>query len=80
MAGSFVIGLLLRLVQVRILRKQVLELEREKMEDHAEILHLQKLLADQQSRPDSLPATPVVSLKDKDSGQPDNNKNFRATQ
>ena len=38
------------MVQVNILRKQVLELEKEKMDDHAEILQLQKQLADLQSK------------------------------
>lgn len=81
MLCAFVAGLLFRVLQVRSLRRQILELESEKMQDHAEILQLQKKNADlQQARASQPAATPVVPLIDKDPGQPDNGKNKRATQ
>ncbi|WP_156123748.1 hypothetical protein [Flavihumibacter sp. ZG627] len=80
MAGSFIFGLMIRMVQVNILRKQVLELEKEKMDDHAEILQLQKQLADLQNKPSNPSvSTPVVPIMDKDSGQPDAGKNYWAS-
>lgn len=78
--GAFVFGLIIRAVQVSSLRRQVLELEKEKMQDHAEILQLQRKLADQQLRINSTAATPVVPLIDKDSNKPDEGKGIRATQ
>ncbi|KIC96149.1 hypothetical protein [Flavihumibacter solisilvae] len=77
-ALAFSVGLLFRWIQVKLLRKQLLELEKEKMDDHAEILSLQRKLSD--SVNSSHPAaTPVVSLKEKDS-QTDNGKNKLASQ
>lgn len=81
MLCAFVAGLLFRILQVKALRRQILELESEKMQDHAEILQLQKKIADQQqSRTNPPAATPVVPLIEKESGQPDNGKNKRASQ
>jgi hypothetical protein len=75
------IGLLFRLGQIKSLRKQIMELEREKMQDHAEILQLQKQLADyQHSKYNQQAATPVVPLMEKELGTGDLSKNKRATQ
>ncbi len=73
-------GLIIRLIQVRALRHQILDLEKDKMQDHAEILQLQKKLAEQQLRLTATVATPVVPLKEKESGKPDEGKGIRATQ
>jgi hypothetical protein len=69
------------MAQIKSLRKQIMELEREKMQDHAEILQLQKQLADfQQSRANLQTPTPVVPLMEKDLGAVDLSKNKRASQ
>jgi hypothetical protein len=77
---AFAFGLIIRLLQVRALRGQVLDLEKDKMLDHAEILQLQKKLAEQQQRLTAPAATPVVPLKDKEAGKPEEGKGIRATQ
>ena len=75
------IGLLFRLGQIKSLRKQIMELEREKMQDHAEILQLQKQLADyQHSKYTQQAPTPVVPLMEKELGTGDLSKNKRASQ
>lgn len=81
LGSALLVGLLFRTMQIKSLRKQVLELEREKMQDHAEILQLQKKLADnQQSRFIHQASTPVVPLKDKELVTGDLSKTKRATQ
>ena len=75
---AFFAGLLFRWIQVRLLRKQLLDLEKEKMEDHAEILSLQRKLSESVNSSNPA-ATPVVPLKDKDV-QTDNGKNKFASQ
>ncbi len=77
---SFLAGMLLRYLQARSLRNRVLELEGEKMQDHAEILQLQKKLAEKQDRNNPPVSTPVVPIKDKDSSQPDAGKSKIASQ
>jgi hypothetical protein len=72
--------LILRLAQLRSLRHQVLELEKEKMQDHSEILQLQKKLSELQVRLTAPGATPVVPLKEKESAKPEEGKAIRATQ
>lgn len=81
LAAAVSVGLLFRMAQIKSLRKQIMELEREKMQDHAEILQLQKQLADfQQSRANQQTPTPVVPLMEKDLGAVDLSKNKRASQ
>ncbi len=81
LGAAVAVGLIFRLAQVKSLRKQILELEREKMQDHAEILQLQKQLADtQQAKYSQQAATPVVPLMDKEIGAVDLSKNKRASQ
>ncbi|ULQ51101.1 hypothetical protein [Flavihumibacter fluvii] len=77
---AFAFGVIFRLLQVRSLRRQILELEKDKMQDHSEILQLQRKLAEQQQRLNSPVATPVVPLKEKESGKSDEGKGIRATQ
>ena len=77
---AFAFGLIIRLIQVRALRHQILDLEKDKMQDHAEILQLQKKLTEQQLRLTATAATPVVPIKEKESGKPDEGKGIRATQ
>lgn len=81
LGSAFIVGLLFRMMQVKSLRKQVLELEREKMQDHAEILQLQKQLADiQHTKYNQQAATPVVPLMEKELAAGDLSKNKRASQ
>ena len=75
---AFVAGFFLRSLNINSLRERVLELEREKMQDHAEILQLQKKMSEkQQDKASSPAATPVVALKE--NGQPDGGKNRLAS-
>ncbi|MBZ5858488.1 hypothetical protein [Flavihumibacter profundi] len=78
--SAFAVGIIFRIAQVRSLRNQVLELEKEKMQDHAEILQLQKKMAELQAKLSTPIATPVVPLKEKESGKPEEGKGIRATQ
>ncbi|MCF1716574.1 hypothetical protein L0U88_18170 [Flavihumibacter sp. RY-1] len=81
LGAAVCVGLFFRMGQVGSLRKQIMELEREKMQDHAEILQLQKQLADlQHSRSSQQTPTPVVPLIEKDLGAGDLSKNKRASQ
>lgn len=84
MLCAFGAGLLFRFLQVRSLSRQILELEREKMHDHAEILQLQKQMAAlmQERNPDHAAAqtTRIVPLKDKGTDQPNNGNHKRASQ
>jgi hypothetical protein len=61
------------------LKRQIFEMEKEKMLDHAEILQLQKALAGIQATKQNTASTPVVPIKDKEPNQVENGKNFRAT-
>ena len=76
---AFAFGLILRYFEVKALQSRVLDLEKEKMHDHSEILQLQKKIADQHPRGTGLAATPVVPLKDKELGKPEEAKGIRAT-
>lgn len=75
---AFVVGFFVRSLNINALRNRVLELEREKMQDHAEILQLQKKMSEKQERAVSAGSTPVVALKE--NGQPDGGKNRLASQ
>jgi hypothetical protein len=76
---AFAFGLIIRYFEVKALQSRVLDLEKEKMLDHAEILQLQKKLADQHLRVTGLAATPVVPLKEKELGKAEDAKGIRAT-
>lgn len=80
LAIAFAVGIAFRLIQIRSLRNQVLELEKDKMQDHAEILQLQRKLAELQSRLAQPVATPVVPLIEKEQQKPDGGKGIRASQ
>ncbi|HEY8397114.1 MAG TPA: hypothetical protein VIK80_04180 [Flavihumibacter sp.] len=81
LGSAFLMGYLIRTMQIKSLRNQILELEREKMQDHAEILQLQKQIAEyQQSRQFNQASTPVVPLKEKEIVSGDLSKNKRASQ
>lgn len=75
---AFALGFLFRAFGIKKIRDQVFDLERDKMQDHAEILQLQKLLSEKQERASAPASTPVVPLKE--NGQPENGKNKRASQ
>jgi hypothetical protein len=80
LAIAFAIGITFRLIQIRSLRNQVLELEKDKMQDHAEILQLQRKLSELQSSLAQPVATPVVPLIEKEQHKPDGGKGIRASQ
>ncbi|MFT4024837.1 MAG: hypothetical protein QM664_13760 [Flavihumibacter sp.] len=75
---AFLAGFFVRSLNISYLRNQVLELERDKMLDHAEILQLQKKIAEKQKKPAARTSTPVVALKE--NGQPEGGKNRLASQ
>lgn len=80
LGGAFVVGLLARTSQLSSLRKQITELEREKMDDHAEILQLQRQVADFQNLASKDAASaPVVPLIDKEPSAKELSKNKRAS-
>lgn len=66
---SMLAGMLFRQVQLKKARNQILSLENEMMNNHAEILRLQKKLTGEKGMPET--RTPVVTLKE----QPDEEKN-----
>lgn len=65
---SVLAGMLFRKVQLKKARNQILSLENEMMNNHAEILRLQQKRAGEKAVPET--STPVVLLK-----QPDEEKN-----
>jgi hypothetical protein len=76
---AFLAGLIFRLIQLRILRHQIFQLEKDKLLDHAEILQLQKKIANMgRSITTDSGSTPVVLLKEKDSNLPEKGKNKKA--
>ncbi|GAO41684.1 hypothetical protein [Flavihumibacter petaseus] len=76
---SFLAGLVFRFLQARYLKNQLLQLEREKLENHAEILQLHKKLSELRAANENQNGTPVVQFKEKEANQPtDAGKNKRA--
>ena len=59
---SVLTGMLFRRIQLRKAQKQILSLENEMMNNHAEILRLQRELATEKSPPAT--NTPVVPIKE----------------
>ena len=64
--GSFVIGFLIKLNQVRSLKRKVVELEKEMLNNHADILELQrsKALLEQNLQASKIPVIPMNPAKD----------------
>lgn len=63
---SALAGFLLRSAQLKKVRQKVLSLENEMLQNHAEILQLQKELVKLQNNPGNS-KTPVVNIKDSSS-------------
>jgi hypothetical protein len=69
-AAGFTVGFLLRGAQIKKLRKKVLDLEKEMMSSHAEILELQKeklQLEEKLKRSSQIPVIPINAKEDKSS-------------
>lgn len=69
-AAGFTVGFLFRTAQIKKLRGKVLDLEKEMMSSHAEILELQKeklQLEEKLKRSSQIPVIPINSKEDKSS-------------
>ena len=66
--GAFILGFFLRGKQLRKLRKRVIELEKEMLSNHAEILDLQKERASllKQMKESKIPVIPMKPSRDDD--------------
>ncbi|HET9277790.1 MAG TPA: hypothetical protein VFN95_06375 [Flavitalea sp.] len=64
--GSFVIGFLIRANQIRSLKSKIVELEREMLNNHADILELQrsKALLEQNLQASKIPVIPLNPTKE----------------
>ena len=64
--GSFVIGFLIRANQIRSLRRKIVELETEMLNNHADILELQrgKALLEQNLQASKIPVIPLNATKE----------------
>jgi hypothetical protein len=64
--GSFVIGFLIRANQIRSLKRKVLELEKEMLNNHADILELQRsnALLEQNLQASKIPVIPMNPTKE----------------
>lgn len=66
--GAFVLGFLMRGKQLKKSRKRIIELEKEMLHNHAEILDLQKERASllKQMKESRIPVIPMNSTRDDD--------------
>jgi hypothetical protein len=64
--GSFVIGFLIRANQIRSLKRKIVELEKEMLNNHADILELQrsKALLEQNLQASKIPVIPLNPTKE----------------
>ena len=64
--GAVLIGFLVRTTQIRSLRRKVVELEKEMLSNHADILELQrnKALLEQNLQASKIPVIPMNPAKD----------------
>lgn len=64
--GSVLIGFLVRTTQIRSLKRKVVELEKEMLSNHADILELQrnKALLEQNLQASKIPVIPMNPAKD----------------
>ena len=64
--GSFLIGFLVTRIQIRTLKIKIVELEREMLNNHADILELQrsKTLLEQNHQASKIPVIPLNPTKD----------------
>jgi len=64
--GSFIIGFLIRANQIRSLRRKIVELETEMLNNHADILELQrgKALLEQNLQASKIPVIPLNPTKE----------------
>lgn len=69
--GAFVFGFLLRGSQIKKSRKRIIELEKEMLNNHAEILELQKERASllRQMKESKIPVIPMNSNREDDKRQ-----------
>ena len=64
--GSFVIGFLIRANQIRSLKRKIVELEKEMLNNHADILELQRsnALLEQNLQASKIPVIPLNPTKE----------------
>ena len=66
--GAFVLGYIIRSSQVKWARRRIIELEKEMLHNHAEILELLKERASllRQMKESKIPVIPIKSARDED--------------
>lgn len=69
--GAFAVGFVFRSSQIRSCKKKILELEKEMLNNHAEILELQKERASliKQFKESKIPVIPITSKDDNEKRQ-----------